>query len=151
MKKLQTILIATVVMFTAAMSANADSIGYADFQKVLTEYTYAKNAYKDIDNKLTELQQYAIDKDKQYKAIESPLQKKTFEDQVQKEFKAKEDRIYDLKVAKENEIKNNVLAASKAVAASKKLDVILDYSVIYAGGVDVTNDIIQYLNGPKKK
>lgn len=151
MKKLKSILIVTLVMLTTALSASADSIGYADFQRVIEEYNYAKNAYKDIDNKLLELQQYAIDKDKQYKSIESPIQKKTFEDQIQREFKSKEDKIYDLKVAKETEIKNNILNASKAIAASKKLDVILDYGVVYAGGVDVTNDIIQYLNAPKKK
>ena len=151
MKKLRAILIVTLVMLTTALSASADSIGYADFQRVIEEYTYAKNAYKDIDNKLLELQQYAIDKDKQYKAIDSPIQKKTFEDQIQREFKAREDKIYDLKVAKETEIKNNILNASKAIAASKKLDVVLDYGVVYAGGVDVTNDIIQYLNAPKKK
>jgi Skp family chaperone for outer membrane proteins len=132
-------------MFAANLSANAATIGYADFQKVITEYTYARNAFRDIDNKLLELQQYAIDKDKQYKAIESPIQKKTFEDQIQKEFKVKEERIYNLKVKKEEEIRKNVLAASKAIASSKKLDVILDYSAVYAGGVDVTNDIIQYL------
>lgn len=151
MNKIKSIFIAMVIMLTAALSANADTIGYADFQRVIEEYTFAKSAYKDIDNKLLELQQYAIDKDKQYKTIESPIQKKTFEDQIQKEFKTREDKIYNLKVSKETEIKNNVLAASKAVAAAKKLDVILDYGVVYAGGVDVTNDIIQYLNAPKKK
>ena len=151
MKKLKSILIVTLVMLTTALSASAESIGYADFQRVIEEYTYAKNAYKDIDNKLLELQQYAIDKDKQYKAIESPIQKKTFEDQIQREFKTREEKIYNLKVAKETEIKNNILNASKAVAANKKLDVVLDYGVVYAGGVDVTNDIIQYLNSPKKK
>ena len=89
-------------------------------------------------------------KEKQFKTIESPIQRKTFEDQIQKEFKAKEERVYNLKVQKEKEIQNNILAASKAVAAAKKLDVVLDYSVVYAGGVDVTNDIIQHLNSPKK-
>ena len=151
MKKFKSIFLALAIIFTASLSANAQTIGYADFQKVIEQYTFAKNAYKDIDNKLLELQQYAIDKDKQYKTIESPLQKKTFEEQIQKEFKTREDKIYNLKVSKETEIKNNVLNASKAVAAAKKLDVILDYGVVYAGGVDVTNDIIQYLNAPKKK
>lgn len=151
MKKSKSIFLALAIIFTAALSANAQTIGYADFQKVIEQYTFAKNAYKDIDNKLLELQQYAIDKDKQYKTIESPIQKKTFEEQIQKEFKTREDKIYNLKVSKETEIKNNVLNASKAVAAAKKLDVILDYGVVYAGGVDVTNDIIQYLNAPKKK
>ncbi len=150
MTKFKLILAALLIMFSVNLSANAATIGYADFQKVITEYTFARNAYKDIDNKLLELQQYVIDKDKQFKAIESPIQKKTFEEQIQKEFKTKEDKIYTLKTQKEKIIKDNILAASKAVAAAKKLDVILDYGVVYAGGVDVTNDIIQYLNTQKK-
>lgn len=150
MFKFRFILTALLIMFAANLSANAATIGYADFQKVISDYSYARNAYRDIDNKLLELQQYVIDKDKQFKAIESPIQKKTFEEQIQKEFKAKEDRIYNLKTQKEKTIRDNVLAASKAVATAKKLDVILDYGVVYAGGVDVTNDIIQYLNTQKK-
>ena len=150
MFKFRFILTALLIMLAANLSANAATIGYADFQKVISDYTYARNAYKDIDNKLLELQQYVIDKDKQFKAIESPIQKKTFEEQIQKEFKAKEERIYNLKTQKEKTIRDNVLAASKAVATAKKLDVILDYGVVYAGGVDVTNDIIQYLNTQKK-
>ncbi len=150
MKKIKFILTTMLIMLAVNLTANAATIGYADFQKVLTDYSFARNSYKDIDNKLTELQQYAIDKEKQYKAIESPLQKKTFEDQVQKEFRTKEDRIYDLKNQKEKIIRDNVMAACKAIAAAKKLDVILDYGVVYAGGVDVTNDIIQYLNTQKK-
>lgn len=150
MNKIKFILTVILIMFAANLSANATTIGYADFQKVITEYSFARNAYKDIDNKLLELQQYVIDKDKQFKAIESPLQKKTFEEQIQKEFQTKEERIYNLKTQKEKVIRDNILAASKAVAAAKKLDVILDYGAVYAGGVDVTNDIIQYLNAQKK-
>ena len=150
MFKFKFILTALLIMFAANLSANAATIGYADFQKVINEYSYARNAYKDIDNKLVELQEYAISKDKQYKTIESPIQKKTFEEQIQKEFRAKEERIYNLKTQKEKTIRDNILAACKSVAAAKKLDVILDYGVVYAGGVDVTNDIIQYLNTQKK-
>ena len=150
MFKFKFILTTMLIMLAANLSANAATIGYADFQKVINDYTYARNAYKDIDNKLLELQQYAIDKDKQYKTIESPIQKKTFEEQIQKEFRAKEERIYNLKTQKEKTIRDNILAACKSVAAAKKLDVILDYGVVYAGGVDVTNDIIQYLNTQKK-
>ena len=150
MFKIRFILTALLIMFAANLGANAATIGYADFSKVLTDYKYARNAYKDIDNKKMELQQYIMDKEKQFKTIESPIQRKTFEEQIQKEFKVKEERIYNLIVQKEKEIKNNILAASKAVATAKKLDVVLDYGVVYAGGVDVTNDIIQHLNAPKK-
>ena len=82
-------------MFTANLGANAATIGYADFQKVLTDYKYARNVFKDIDNKKMELHQYVIDKEKQLKNIESPIQRKTFEEQIQKELKAKEERIYN--------------------------------------------------------
>lgn len=150
MLKIKFILTALLIMFTANLGANAATIGYADFQKVLTDYKYARNVFKDIDNKKMELHQYVIDKEKQLKNIESPIQRKTFEEQIQKELKAKEERIYNLVVQKDKEIQNNVLAASKAVATAKKLDVVLDYSVVYAGGVDVTNDIIQHLNAAKK-
>ncbi len=150
MFKIKFILTALLIMFAANLSANAGTIGYADFQKVINDYSFARNAYKDIDNKLLELQEYAISKDKQYKTIESPIQKKTFEEQIQKEFRTKEERIYNLKTQKEKVIRDNILAACKSVAAAKKLDVILDYGVVYAGGVDVTNDIIQYLNTQKK-
>ena len=150
MLKIRFILTALLIMYAANLGANAATIGYADFSKVLTDYKYARNAYKDIDNKKMELQQYIMDKEKQFKTIESPIQRKTFEEQIQKEFKVKEERIYNLIVQKEKEIKNNILAASKAVATAKKLDVVLEYGVVYAGGVDVTNDIIQHLNAPKK-
>lgn len=150
MFKFKFILTALLIMFAANLSANAGTIGYADFQKVISEYSFAKTAYKDIDSRLDELQRYVLDKEKQYKDIDSPIQRKTFEEQVQKELKMKEEKVYSLKTQKEKAIRDNVLAACKSVAAAKKLDVILDYGVVYAGGVDVTNDILQYLNTQKK-
>ncbi len=150
MKNIKLFVTTLLILLGLNLSANAATIGYADFDKVLSQYTYARNSFKDIDSKLTELQQYVIDKDKQYKTIDSPIQKKTFEEQIQREFKTKEERVYNLKVQKEKEIRDSIITACKSVAAAKKLDVILDYGVIYAGGVDVTNDIIQYLNSAKK-
>ena len=150
MKRIKFILAAFVIMLSANLCANAATIGYADFDRVLNEYSFARNAYKEIDNKSAELRQYALDKDKQFKSIESPLQKKTFEDQVKKEFEAKAEKINTLTAQKEKTIRDNVLAACKSVAATKKLEAIVDSAVIYAGGVDVTNDIIQILNTPKK-
>ena len=113
MNKLKFILTLAMVMLAMNLSSQAGTIGYADFQKVISEYTFAKNAYKDIDNKLLELQQYVIDKDKQFKNIESPIQKKTFEDQIQKEYKAKEERVYNLKVQKETQ--NQLLSIYKSL------------------------------------
>ena len=54
-----------------------------------------------------------------------------------------------LKLQKEEEIFNNIQTASKIVSAEKKIDVVFDYRVILTGGVDLTQDIINYLNGNK--
>lgn len=153
MKNLKLAVLALCIMFFSNLTANAETIAYANFKKIESEYIYAKDSYKEIDNKVLELQQYVIDKDKQFKAIDSPIQKKNFEEKIQKEYKAKEDAVLKLKLEKEDEIYKNIMDATKCVATTKKYDVVLDYRVVFTGGVDISNDIIQYLNSnpaPKK-
>lgn len=150
MKKFKISFLITALLAITAVQAQADTIGYADFKKIENNYTYAQKAYKDIDAKVLSLQQYLIDKDKEYKSIDSPLSKKTFEEKTEKEYKAKEDAVVKLKLEKENEIFNNIQNASKIVSAQKNIDVVFDYRVILTGGVDLTQDIINYLNGNKK-
>ena len=145
MKKFKISFLVTALLAIGATQVQADTIGYADFKKIENNYTYAQKTYKDIDSKVLGLQQYLIDKDKEYKSIDSPLSKKAFE-----EKKVKEDAIVKLKLEKENEIFNNIQNASKIVSAQKNIDVVFDYRVILTGGVDLTQDIINYLNGNKK-
>ncbi len=146
MKKFS-IAVLTLVMATLCAAAQATTIGVIDFKKVGTSYNYAKAAFKEVDNKSMELQQYLIDKDKQYKAIDSPIAKKNFEDKTKAEFEAKRDALEKLQVAKEDEIYNRILAAAKAVANAKKLDAVLDQNAVFIGGMDITDDVIRYLNG----
>ena len=49
------------------------------------------------------------------------------------------------------EVESNILQATKAVAADKKIDVVLDYRVIFTGGIDISQDVINYLNSGKFK
>ncbi|MGN0197393.1 MAG: OmpH family outer membrane protein [Candidatus Gastranaerophilaceae bacterium] len=150
MNKLKLAVISGIVFaLTVAKPVLADTIGYADFKKIENNYAYAQKTYKEIDDKILGLQQYLINKDKEYKSIESPLSKKNFEEKTEKEYKAKEDAVLKLKLQKEEEIFNNIQTASKIVSAEKKIDVVFDYRVILTGGVDLTQDIINYLNGNK--
>lgn len=150
MKKFKISFLVTALLAIGATQVQADTIGYADFKKIENNYTYAQKTYKDIDSKVLGLQQYLIDKDKEYKSIDSPLSKKAFEEKTEKEYKVKEDAIVKLKLEKENEIFNNIQNASKIVSTQKNIDVVFDYRVILTGGVDLTQDIINYLNGNKK-
>ena len=150
MKNLKFIVLALSFMLITNLSAFADTIAYANFKKIESEYNYAKTSYKEIDNRVLELQQYVIDMDKQFKAIESPIQKKNFEEKIQKAYKEKENAVLQLKLQKEDEIYKNIMDATKAVAASKNYPIVLDYRVVFTGGVDISDDIIKYLNATAK-
>ena len=77
---------------------------------------------------------------------EHPVEKKNFEDKVQREYKAKVDAVSKMKNQKEEEITNNILTVVKRVATQKKIDVVVESSVILMGGVDITKEVVTGLN-----
>ncbi len=145
MKKIVTLLLLVIGIFSTN-AAFATSIGYIDFKKVGTEYYYAKNAYKEIDNRYLELQQYSIDVGKQYKTIDSPIAKKNFEEKTQKEFSMKREALEKLQLQKEEEIYNRVIVATKEVANEQRLDAVFDKNAVFVGGTDITDAVIRRLN-----
>ena len=94
--KLMALLAALGLTFSIGTSVNAE-VGYLDYQKVLDNYPAAQQAVKDIDAKGLELQQYMLEKEKQYKTLDTPLKKQNFETQTANEFKAKQDALYKLR------------------------------------------------------
>lgn len=143
--KLAGLLMAAGLIFTLGNQANAAGVGYIDYQKVSDSFPYAQQAVKEIDAKALEMQQYMVDKEKQYKALDTPLKKQNFEDQTAREFKLKQDSYMRLKADKEEQIYNKIQAATKQVLVEQKLDAIVDYRVIFVGGVDISDLVIQKL------
>ncbi|MCI1273166.1 MAG: OmpH family outer membrane protein [Clostridiaceae bacterium] len=133
-----------VMMFSTA-SANAASVGYIDYTKVQENYPAAQAAIKEIDAQSLSLQQYMVDKEKQYKALDTPLKKQNFEDMTSREFQAKQDTLEKLKAQKDEQIYSKIQAAAKQVLVEQKLDAIVDYRVIFVGGVDISDLVIQKL------
>lgn len=139
-------LVVTVLFFTTATcNTLAEGIGYINYKKVLDNYNYAKTAMKEIDAQALSLQQYLIDKEKEFKTLDTPVKKKAFEDKTAKEFKAKEDAYKNLRYKKEQEIFNKVQTAAKTVMIEQKLDAIVTYEIIFVGGIDVTDLVISKL------
>lgn len=150
MKNLKLLAISMCLGFFALNTIPAQAeVGYIDYQKVLDNYSVAKQAVKEIDAKTLELQQLMVDKEKQYKSLDTPLKKQNFESQAMSELSAKQEALYRLKEAKETQIMNQVQAVAKSVMVAQKLDAILSNQVIFVGGVDVTDVIIQRLNTGK--
>lgn len=140
----------TLALFGAAVlslgsSAIAGGVGYIDYQKVQESYPLAQQAIKEVDSKATELQQYMLDKEKQYKALDTPLKKQNFEDATARELNTKQEALYRLKSNKEELVFNKIQAAAKQVLVEQKLDAVLDFRVVFVGGVDITDLVIQKL------
>jgi Skp family chaperone for outer membrane proteins len=144
--KLMALIMAAGLVISTGTQANAE-VGYLNYQKVLENYPAAQQAVKEIDAKSLELQQYMVDKEKQYKSLDTPLKKQNFESQTATEFNAKQEALYKLRSNKEAQILNQIQTAAKAVMVSQKLDAVLSDQVIFVGGVDITDLIIQKLKG----
>lgn len=141
---------AALTLFCAAVmsfgnQAFAGGIGYIDYQKVQAAYPLAQQAVKEVDAKALELQQYMVDKEKQYKALDTPLKKQNFEDATAREFNAKQEAYMRLKSQKEEMVFDKIQAAAKQVLVEQKLDAILDFRVVFVGGVDISDLVIQKL------
>ena len=67
------------------------------------------------------------------------------EDATAREFNAKQEALIKLKAQKEEQVFNKIQAAAKQVLVEQKLDAIVDFRVIFVGGVDITDQVIQKL------
>lgn len=144
---------ALAVLISAFVSVNsqafAEGVGFIDYKKIQDNFPYAQTASKEIDNKGLELQQFLVDKEKQYKSLDTPLKKQNFEEKTKKEFEAKQSAYITFKLKKEEEVYNKIQNAAKQVLVEQKLDAILDYRVIFVGGLDVTDLVISKLKSGK--
>ena len=143
--------IGLVVLAITAMTgiANAGGVGYIDYAKVIDNYDYAQRATKEVDVKGLEMQQYLVDKEKEYKSLDTPLKKQTFEQKTSQEFKAKEEAYINLKNKREQEVYTKVREAAKAVMVEQKLDAIMDARGVFVGGMDISDLVISKLKGAK--
>lgn len=148
MNKIKLAVLTALVIGLASLSnmAQANGIGYINYKKVQDSCPFAKEAIKTVDAKALELQQYLVDKEKEFKTIDTPVKKKNFEEKTAKEFKDKQDAYLKLKASKEDEVYNKIQDAAKQVLVDQKLDAIVDFRIIFVGGLDITDLVIQKLN-----
>ncbi|MDD3437332.1 MAG: OmpH family outer membrane protein [Candidatus Gastranaerophilales bacterium] len=149
MNKITIMALMILALVLASMNniAQADGIGYINYKKIQENYEFAKTAAKEVDAKALELQQYLVDKEKEFKALDTPVKKKNFEDKTAKEFKIKQDAYLKMKTEKEDAVYNKIQNAAKQVLIEQKLDAIVDFRIIFVGGFDITDLVISKLRG----
>lgn len=142
------LIVAVAMMFFTSYNnaAQAEGIGFINYKKVQENYCFAQDAIKEVDAKGLELQQYLVDKEKEFKTLDTPVKKKNFEEKTAKEFKVKEESYIKLKAQKEEAVYNKIQEAAKQVLCEQKLDAVVDFRIIFVGGIDITDLVIQKLN-----
>lgn len=133
-----------MMLFTAP--AFAETVGMVNYRQLISNYSKAKTVMSELEDKANEMQRYLLDKEKEFKKIDSAVQKKNFEDQTARAYAQKQDALEKYRQKKEAEIDAAINAAIKAVAAENKIDTILDSRVVFFGGIDVTEKVLKKLN-----
>ena len=147
MKKILS-LTAIALAFTFC-TANAEVVGVVDFDKVIDNYSKVKTWSDEMSDKYTELQRYTLDKEREYKKLSTPLERKNFEESTAREMARKQEAYIKLKEKKETEIDLAIKNAVKQVAIENKIDTVVEKSVVFFGGVDITDKVVKKLNSAK--
>ncbi|MFC1770660.1 OmpH family outer membrane protein [Candidatus Margulisiibacteriota bacterium] len=138
-----------VIMFMSAGSLFADTIAYLDLDKIVANYPDAIKIQEELKTKGEALQKEFEEKQKEVeKAKEDKKEEKEIEEMVEKikeELNTKRNEIYAYQVEAQKKILSKVLDTAKEVASEYGVDVILDKRVVYAGGFDLTDFVLEKL------
>lgn len=145
MKK--TLIILSLLLLTSPCFAGG--VGYINYEKVAANYTFARNSIMEVEMKSREIENYLKTKEIEFNKLETPLQKKKFQETVQAEMKIKEKNFDDFRTKREEEVYQRIHAVAEKIRLERQYDVLLDARGVFSGGNDITDILIQRLNNAK--
>ena len=136
----------SLALLFISTQAFAAGVGYINYEKIASEYQFAKASLREIETKGREIEQYLKAKEIEFNKLETPLQKQKFQETVQAEMKTKEKAFNDFRNKREEQVYQRIYAVSEKIRLEKELDVLIDARGVFSGGVDITDTVIQRLN-----
>ena len=133
-------------IFFISTPAFSAGVGYLNYEKVASEYQYAKTSMREIEVKGREIENYLKTKETEFNKLETPLQKQKFQEIVQNELRTKENAFNDFRNRKEEEVYQRIYAVAEKIRLEKGLDVLIDARGVFSGGIDISDVLIQRLN-----
>lgn len=139
-------ILALLLALTMVSPVFAYTVGSVNYREILQNYSRAKAIQSEIEDRENSMQRFLLDKEKEFKKIQSPVQKKSFEEQTAKAFAQQQAAYQSFKNKKEKEIDDAIVDAIKSVAIENKIDTVMDARVMFFGAVDITQKVITKLN-----
>ena len=95
-------IVAAFLILLMAAPCFAETVGMVNYRQLVSNYSKAKTAMSELEDKTNELQRYLLDKEKEFKKIDSAVQKKNFEDQTARAFAQKQDAAWKIQTKERN-------------------------------------------------
>ena len=108
-----------LLLLLSCLPVFAGGVGYVNYDKVVANYQFAKTSLREIETKNNEIQQYLLNKEKEFDKIESAVQKKKFEETVRVELKARENAFNAFREKREEEVYTRIHAVTEKIRLEK--------------------------------
>ena len=128
---------------------SADNIGYIDVQQILMQSEFVKSFRRDIEKKgesyqnLVKENQKKIEKAKEKGKSDEEISK-LFQ-KIEEDLRPKEQELAQLEANFEQELFLKLMQTATVLGKEYGIDVVLDKRVIFHGGFDLTNFVLEKL------
>ena len=149
MKLLKYVLPVILIVMMGNVSV-AESIGFIDMDKVLQGYTEAQKLREEAQEKQEEYEKLVLEKQKE---IEKARKEKKSDDEIQdlvlrmqEELRPKQEAIIREQTGLQQGLLNQITRAASKTAKEYGIEVVLDKRVVYHGGFDLTDFLLEKMN-----
>ena len=137
-------------LFFSSTELRAENIGFVDLERILAGYKKAQTFQTDMLKKREEYQSFfkekqeKLEKEKKKKKSEKHIKKLITE--MEEELKGKQEELFIAEAEFQRAILSEVTLAAQKVAKEYGIDVVLDKRVVYVGGFDLSDFILNKIN-----
>ena len=118
--------ILVIISFLITLPVFAGGVGYINYEKVAANYNFSRNSVIEIEAKAREIETFLKNKEVEFSKLETPLQKKKFQESVQAELKTKEEAFNKFRMKREEDVYNRIHAVAEKIRLEKGYDVYYD-------------------------
>lgn len=148
---LGTALAVQVVVGSSVAGLWAETIGFVDFPQLMSKFNGYQSLLAEKRLREADLKKLQADLERQLEEsrktnANNPLATKQLQEQLQKQFDGKLQEYQNWLIGKEGQLDKQIKGSIESARKAKLVDIVLDKGAVFAGGVDLTTDVLTSLN-----
>jgi len=149
--KLALVLATLAIVGGFSAKSQAAETAVVDLDRIRENYTVAQDLTADMKVKEDELQSFIENAQKQIQAAKTEVEKRNLEEKLAAQFNVKRMAYAKDQSDKWSKVEETVLKSITDIVNAKKYDLVLNKQVVIYGGTDITDEVLNKLNGKSKK